>query len=218
MLPLLRDHGPEHDSTSDFGRPALNPYGLVDMVASGPLMMSAAAIFGNTFFLNIPRDNATGLSTEQTLRIICEQGRIPFTEVVGASTLDGRWRSNCEGIATRDGESDADTRLDEIVNAWMVRFEDAADAEFLLLVSAFVANTAVLGQAVAGASLDHARETYHSPGTPFSKPTKSLASTAVISAIILLQTLSLGAYINRVPMWGVWAGCDGAGEDWEGDP
>ena len=89
------------------------------------------------------------------------------------------------------------------------------DAKDLLKTTIFLANKAVLNKAIAGASSVLAREVYQSSGTLVGKPTITVPSAMVISALILLQAMGLET-INTEPAWASRAGRDGASEHREG--
>lgn len=83
-----------------------------------------------------------------------------------------------------------------------------ATAEMLLSASVFYANQAYLTQTANANNPKEgyftARNIYTSPGTTFTKPSKSFASTILISVLLGLQLVSLTLlvlYIYSVPTW-----------------
>lgn len=169
-------------------------------------MVSANALFGNYSFLNIVRDSP-GLSALQTHAVLCEYGRrVPFTQILGmAGAPNDKHVIYCQGNADgRDprNEDVAVRHVDEVVASWASIFTDVADAEFLFLVSTFVANKALLEKSIAG-PIDRPM-IFSSPGTRLTKPSLHVVSMVVVSALILLQAVGLGAmvwYIWRRPTW-----------------
>lgn len=56
-----------------------DPFGMGRISASGPLMMAANALFGNTSFLQLAYTNSTTMPSTELLKTICNYGEIPFT-------------------------------------------------------------------------------------------------------------------------------------------
>lgn len=186
----------------------LDPFDLQDTPAAGPLMTSASALFGNYSFLQIVRDSPD-LSAAQAQAVLCQYGRrVPFVQIWGtAQSPNDKHVIDCQnsaGLQDLDDDDGGERDLDEIVASWANNFGEEADAEFLLLVSTFLANRAVLERAIVRTSTIDGLAVFSSPGTPLSKPSMHVASMVVISALILLQAVGMGAmvwYINRVATW-----------------
>ena len=183
-------------------------FGAGHIPVSGPLMTSATALFGNNSFLHLVSDNATSMSASQTLAVLCEHGGLPFSQVIGIVKFNNLHQSRCYDVPSRlpfrAFDEYAATALDEVVASWFSMFEETWDAEYLLEIAMFVANSATLNRAVAGAGPLYAREIFHSPGTQFSKPSMTTAGVIVVSAFMLLQVVALAAmvwYVNTVPTW-----------------
>lgn len=208
----MTDHSLHRDEPrkeqDEVSRKVLDPFDLRDTPAAGPLMTSASALFGNYSFLQIVRDSPD-LSAGQAQAVLCQYGRrVPFVQIWRmAQSPNDQHVLDCQNSAGRqdlDDDEDGERDLDEIVASWASNFREESDAEFLLLVSTFLANRAVLERAIVRTGAIDGLAVFSSPGTPFSKPSMHVASMVVISALILLQAAGMGAmvwYIDRAATW-----------------
>lgn len=168
-----RDNGNNGDESSPDYLPNVkagtDAFGVGKLPPAGPLMTAAIALFGNNSFLHPIADNSSALSPGQTLTLLCKQGGIPFTQVTEARLSGDLPTSRCNNIqwkSSRDGyEESAPDRLDGIIASWFGLFGRAEDAEYLLMVSTFLANKAVLRQAAMG-PIYRKRPIYHDGCSP----------------------------------------------------
>lgn len=95
-----------------------------------------------------------------------------------------------------------------MVAKWLGMFEETHDAEYLLEIAMFLSNRATLSRAVAGTTPMLGREIFHSPGTPFSKPSMTLAGIIIVSVFVLLQVVGLAVMVwcQHGPDVGAWPG------------
>jgi hypothetical protein len=139
---------------------------------------------------------------------MCEHGSIPFSlssRLVGLSVF----RSFCfdvpsELVYDSRHPQGADSAVAEMIGTWFFNGFNSTDAaEYILDMSMFFANRAVLNKAVQLSSVD-ARPIYTSPGLQLIKPHKTLVGTIVVSALIAIQLVGLGLlvwHIYSVPAW-----------------
>jgi hypothetical protein len=92
-----------------------------------------------------------------------------------------------------------------LMGTWFFnRFNDTDHAEYVLDMSMFFANRAVLNKAVVFAQPFNERPLYTSPGLQLFKPSKTLAGTIIVSVLIAMQLMGLGIlvwYKYSVPTW-----------------
>ena len=183
------------------------PLGRFDtrsLKASGPLMTSAIAIFGNGSFFHTAflADNDTfPIAASQ----ICRQNAIPFTRL--GHPFFNEVQPYCSGQnldwSTRD-PSRADSYLIRIMDRWSSQWYWPEGAEEALSMSTFAANKAVLIKTGEASRLSEARPIYTSPGIIVPRPVLTLASTIILSVLIFLQLSGIAYttwYIYRVPSW-----------------
>ncbi|KAJ6479128.1 hypothetical protein C8R45DRAFT_832888 [Mycena sanguinolenta] len=200
--PTVEDHPPS-DVFQDTS--VVDPFNTERFSVSGPLITAASVLFGNTSFLNIadPHNNLTAL---QILTQMCQHGSIPFA-LLGLRFPD--FTGYCFGpnmeFDTQTAE-DTDSTLATMMGVWVFnQFNDTANAKYVLDMSMFFVNRAVLNKAltVTGTS-PFGRPIYTSPGLLLLKPTKTLAGTIIVSVLIAMQLVGLGLlvwYIYSVPAW-----------------
>lgn len=183
----------------------LNAFNSLGHVASGPLMMSALALFGNITYFHTAANTTDGNSMEAA-RDICESGRIPFS-VYSRSYDNGRdILSRCNQWSMRQYEEDdeSDVLMSYLVGGFMQTMEELEDAQRMLEITMFFANEALLaGTAEMGSVLD-SRSIYSAPGYQVLKPQKTIAGATVISVLIALQVFGLVLllrFIYSVPAW-----------------
>ncbi|KAF8185543.1 hypothetical protein K438DRAFT_1973841 [Mycena galopus ATCC 62051] len=187
--------------------PIADPFDTINFNASAPLITAASALFGNNSFLNIA-DPHNNLTAPQLLTLMCQHGSIPF-----ALPLAIQWSPDfgdfCFGsniaFDTQTIE-DADNALAGLMGTYFFnRFNYTHHAEYILDMSMFFANRAVLNKAVilTQPSLFE-RPIYTSPGLELVKPAKTLAGTIIVSVLIAMQLVGLGLlmwYIYSLPTW-----------------
>ncbi|MBE3046965.1 hypothetical protein IMZ48_31445 [Candidatus Bathyarchaeota archaeon] len=169
-------------------------------------MTAATTLFGNSSFLHSIADNSSALIPGQILPVLCQNG-IPFSRVgLGDEGHPHKTRCKLSPKDLRDKDDHEElvaTQLNNVVASWLSFFGDPDRAEYMLLITTFLANRAVLRMAATGAGME-GKKIYYSSGTMFNKPSKSIASTVIISALILLEVVALAAlvrYVNSVPTW-----------------
>ncbi|KAF8164362.1 hypothetical protein K438DRAFT_2067300 [Mycena galopus ATCC 62051] len=187
--------------------PIVDPFDNIDFNASAPLITTASALFGNNSFLNIA-DPHNNLTATQLLTLMCQHGSIPFALPIAIQSSPD-FSDYCNGFAiafdTKTTE-DADSSLADVMGTYFFnRFNDIFNAEYILDMSMFFANRAVLNKAVmlTQPSISE-RPIYTSPGLELVKPVKTLAGTIIVSALIAMQLAGLGLviwYIYSVPTW-----------------
>ncbi|KAJ6450164.1 hypothetical protein C8R45DRAFT_1224178 [Mycena sanguinolenta] len=185
----------------------VDPFGTEHFNVSGPLITAASVLFGNNSFLNIadPRNNFTAA---QILNQMCQHGSIPFAlplAIAWSPDFGGYCFGSDIKFETQTTE-DADSALAAMIGLWFFsRFNATENAEYVLDMSMFFANRAVLNKAVLLAQPSfNERPIYTSPGIPLIKPTKTLAGTIIVSVFIAMQLVGLGllvSYIYSVPTW-----------------
>ncbi|KAF9267045.1 hypothetical protein L218DRAFT_1063442 [Marasmius fiardii PR-910] len=207
--PAVEDPSP--DMNSLIYREMADPFQTNHFNASGPLMIAASALFGNTSFLNIASKDANShnLTSAQVLAMMCEHGSIPFAlpiELVNGADFT----TYCYDIPGRLNSYVADQHSQDIyaanvIGLWLYnRFNDTSNAEAILGMTMFYANKAVLTKSVSMSYPFAARPIYTSPGLLLLKPDKSVAGTIIVTILISLQLLALAAlvwYIYSVPTW-----------------
>jgi hypothetical protein len=181
-------------SLENIGDYDASPFGSSGFIASAPLITAVSALFGNNSFLNIV-DPHNNLTSAQILTLMCEHGSIPFSlsgGLVGLSVF----RSSCFDVPSelvfdsRDPQG-ADSAVAEMIGTWFFNGFNSTDAaEYILDMSMFFANRAVLNKAVQLSSVD-ARPIYTSPGLQLIKPHKTLVGMIVVSALIAIQLVCL---------------------------
>ncbi|CAI6334268.1 unnamed protein product [Periconia digitata] len=165
--------------------------------ASGPLVTSAAAIFGNNSWIRV----VANLTSTQTNSSDSYTSMPPW------------WKPICErqplyhsSFGVRSCE---DLTPSEAVGRWLTYSFDPESMERLLFSSMVLANKAILlihrnNEAPRKLWEIQGRAIEYSPGFSILKPDVSLASIIVISIILAIQIFGLvlcGIYIARVPTW-----------------
>ncbi|KAF1944901.1 hypothetical protein EJ02DRAFT_339903 [Clathrospora elynae] len=196
--------------------------------ASGPLALSAVALFGNIswfsnvskYSANITHDTTTAGSDQSSWYQMC--AGMPFSTL---SELYGiRWyfyaAESCQSSLVSQMLSGSTVRYDSLPRLryqWLKQFappthsNDTGKLEALLQISAFVTNQALLNHyaptvdhTLVGGGNFRGRKVYTSPGYPVLKPDVSVAVLSVMTILIGLQLLGLlclAWYIYHVPSW-----------------
>ena len=130
-----------------FGLKPIPISGMVTLPVSGPLMTSANALFGNNSMLQLVSDNSSGMTAGETLAVLCEHAGLPFAQVKRATMTPTPYAIHCKDIASRIGSPEYDKAageaLDETFASWFGFFNKAETAEYLLMITVFLANRAV---------------------------------------------------------------------------
>ncbi|KAK7057883.1 hypothetical protein R3P38DRAFT_2497804 [Favolaschia claudopus] len=204
--PTVEDPIPDRDDIDLLTHDLPDPTGTRGFNVSGPLMTAASALFGNNSFLDVA-DPHNNLTSAQVLQLMCRHGGIPFSlsmhlgvgEDFHVYCSEFRIEHNSPSTTNSDGD------LAMAIGMWFFkRFNDPDIAEYMLDISMFLANRAVLNKAVTISQGSLKRPIYTSPGLVLVKPTKSLAGTVLVSLLIGLQLVGMGllmAYIYSVPTW-----------------
>ncbi|KAJ7682004.1 hypothetical protein DFH06DRAFT_285334 [Mycena polygramma] len=203
--PTVED--PPSDRTTLQSVPIADPFDTSNFNASAPLITAASALFGNNSFLNFA-DRHNNLTAPQLLTLMCQHGSIPFT-----LPLAIQWSPDvadyCFGseiaFNTQTTEA-ADSTLAALMGTYLFhRFNYTHNTEYILDMSMFFANRAVLNKAVMLTQPSFfERPIYTSPGLELVKPAKTLAGTIIVSVLIAMQLAGLGLlvwYIYSVPTW-----------------
>ncbi|KAJ5827341.1 hypothetical protein N7447_004104 [Penicillium robsamsonii] len=187
-------------------REPADPYGTYMLNMPGPLMTSAIALFGNQSFFEVAA-NSTNKTFPPAIQQICQQGRIPFSNL--AIAIFGDFQGDCYAIAADNnrlswGSPDPQEWLAAFLGNWFYSFNNTNDAELALLASMYVSNRAMLTQTVTGSFAFSARQIKFGGGMLVPLPQKTLAGTVVVTILIFLQLLGLLAltyYIYQLPTW-----------------
>ncbi|KAK2755085.1 hypothetical protein FQN54_006614 [Arachnomyces sp. PD_36] len=178
-----------------------DPFGTYTQHASGPLMTSAIAMFGNQSFFYIAA-NSTDESHPPPHVQICQSGNLPFSSYRGIHF--SFFQQYCTG-AGLPGSSDHPMKdWTDLLANWFDGFNDIQNAENALVRSMFLSNRATLTQTVYATLPFGARAIYFGPGTYLPLPYKTLAGTIIVSVLLFLQVLGLAFltyYIYHVPTW-----------------
>ncbi|KAI0023413.1 hypothetical protein F4780DRAFT_79957 [Xylariomycetidae sp. FL0641] len=184
------------------------PFGVEDYASvPGPLMVSAAALFGNYSFVQIAADNSTNMTAASAYAAICEHGSIPFSQLRGIGVFNDGPEAFCYDAArTALDTSDSEGYVSRIIASHASTFGNKADAEYALTVSMYLANHAVLTQTTLGedTTFNGGRPIYASPGTPTWRPVMAPASLIVLSILLGLQViglLAISVYTYKLPTW-----------------
>ncbi|KAH7355564.1 hypothetical protein BKA66DRAFT_382204, partial [Pyrenochaeta sp. MPI-SDFR-AT-0127] len=166
-----------------------------NLTASGPLMASILAMFGDRSLFalaNRSTDATSGLAMSQ----ICQAGRMPF------STFNG----HAQYIrACTDFGEDHDRALVAIMRKFIAStFNSTDEGVRYLSASIFFANQAMLLQTAEKTEGFTARPIYTAAGQLISKPVVSPTGRIIVSVLILAQLIGLAYlawYIYQVPTW-----------------
>ncbi|KAH6639115.1 hypothetical protein C7974DRAFT_305943 [Boeremia exigua] len=198
--------------------------------ASGPLTLSAVALFGNiSWFNNVSKysankthDSTTASGDQSSWYRMC--AGMPFSTLSGL--YGARWYFHAAGSCQSSLENQmffgSTNQYDSLLKLryqWLKQFapptrsNDTGRLEALLQISASVTNQALLNHYAP--TVDHTllgggdfrgRKVYTSPGYPVLKPDVSVAVLSVMAILIGLQLLGLlclAWYIYLVPSWTV---------------
>ncbi|KAF7345007.1 hypothetical protein MVEN_01663500 [Mycena venus] len=204
--PTVEDPPPDEISMNLVSYGVADPFGTSSFNASAPLITAASALFGNNSFLNIV-DPHNNLTSAQILTLMCEHGSIPFAlplEILASPDFTA-WCFDTEIADNIQRPQDTDSAVAQLMGTWFFnRFNYTYHAEYILDMSMFFANRAVLNKAVMIAQPFAERPIYTSPGLQLIKPSKTLAGTIIVSVLIAMQLAGLGIlvwYIYSVPTW-----------------
>ncbi|KAH7080617.1 hypothetical protein BKA63DRAFT_406821 [Paraphoma chrysanthemicola] len=196
--------------------------------ASGPLALSAVALFGNiSWFSNVSKYSAN--FTHDTTAAGGDQSSwyrmcagMPFSTLSGPFGVGWYFHAAeyCQSSLKSQmffGSTDQYNSLLKLRYRWLKQFapptrsNDTARMEALLHISAFVTNQALLNHyaptvdhTLLGGGNFRGRKVYTSPGYPVLKPRVSVAVLSVMTILIgwqLLGLLCLAWYIYHVPSW-----------------
>lgn len=205
LRPLEMDVNEDNWERLEFGHPSIDTFGVENMSVSGPLMMAASALFGNTSSLQLLYNESSTTAPIDILRNMCTRGNLPFSQLTGIAIFSESPLDPCFDIENRALDDEhANWEIDGLAGSFINKFGFPEDAVNLVDMSMFVVNRAVLQKTVAGTGPLYVRRIYTSPGTLFAKPKKSLASTIVISIFIAAQAAGLIAavwYSRTAPTW-----------------
>ncbi|KAF3025875.1 hypothetical protein E8E14_014819 [Neopestalotiopsis sp. 37M] len=182
----------------------------LNLAPGGPLMTSAEALFGNYSLLHLLAENSTNMTPAQTLVAMCTRGTLPLTQLRHIVD-DGSLASSCSSIDliasddTSFDEGDLDHMIDELVGSYFANWNKTNYAEYMLMVSMYYANRAVLVNTATSTGSLYARSIYASGGTILIKPVfRGIASMIVLTILIAAQFVGLiflAWYIYQVPTW-----------------
>ena len=187
-----------------------NTFGSSSHVTSGPLMMAALALFGNTTFFHTAA-NTTVESRVRAAKDVCQSGRIPFYVYANQYGPGKDIVMTCSESAVRsyeqgeDGDDDRwDDLMSKLVGGFMQTMQEPSDAQKILEVTMFFANEALLSGTAQTEAYVYSRNIYSAPGYQVLKPRKTLGGIISISILIALQALGLLLllrFIYSVPTW-----------------
>ncbi|KAH8660263.1 hypothetical protein BX600DRAFT_499472 [Xylariales sp. PMI_506] len=177
--------------------------------SSGPLMTSAEALFGNYSFLHPLADNSTNMTAAQALVSVCERGTIPFSQLLYIIQIGTGPVGYCSGTAgfveLASSPDSLDANLDRVVASFVTNFNSTDYAEYMLMVSMYFANSAILSKTVSLTTPLYSREIYASGGTIIYRPKfLNLASMIVVTILVAIQLVGLSYlawFIYSVPTW-----------------
>ncbi|KAJ7772226.1 hypothetical protein B0H16DRAFT_1685301 [Mycena metata] len=183
-----------------------DPFGTASFNVSAPLITAASALFGNNSFLNIldPHNNFT---SAQSLNTMCKHGNIPFSLPQDLARSPDFMDYCFASEIAYDSQSaeDINSAVAQVIGLWFFnRFAYPANAEYVLDMSMYFSNRAVLNKAVTVAHVFDERPIYTSSGLELVKPSKTLAATIIVSVLIAMQLVGLAIlvrYIYSVPAW-----------------
>lgn len=190
------------DSLIDWGTQPADPYNTGGLLASGPLMTSAMAIFGNGSFFHTA-SNGTNSSEYSVLSALCQQNTIPFGQL---DLLQfNAWQGSCSKFELMDAQTRPDEQdIPTLLWNWIGNFQQVGVAGEALLASMFFANQAMLTITSAATQTFGAREIYSAPGHDLTKPVVARGGIEVISILIALQLVGIVIivwFIYRAPTW-----------------
>ena len=187
-----------------------NSFGSSSHVTSGPLMMAALALFGNTTFFHTAA-NTTEENRIRAANEVCQSGRIPFYVYANEYGPGKDIVMTCSESALASYEQDEDDDADrgddlmsKLVGVFMQTMQDASYAQQILEVTMFFANEALLSGTAQTEADVYSRNIYSAPGYQVLKPRKTLGGIIAISILIALQALGLLLllrFIYSLPTW-----------------
>ncbi|KAK6077646.1 hypothetical protein SCUP515_04844 [Seiridium cupressi] len=197
------------DSTLPFERSIGYPFSYeYNLATAGPLMTTAEVLFGNYSFIHPVVDNSTNMTAAQTLTAICERGTIPFSQLLHLVEYGPGPTGYCSGMAidvTYLAQKYLEDDVDRVVGAFGRTWNSTTYAEYMLMISMYYANRAVLVQTTTLTATMSARPIYASGGTILIKPVfRGIASMIVLTILIGVQLaglIFLAWYIYQVPTW-----------------
>ncbi|KAJ7035994.1 hypothetical protein C8F04DRAFT_1258357 [Mycena alexandri] len=183
-----------------------DPFGTESFNVSAPLITAASALFGNNSFLNIagPQNN---LTAAQVLNLMCKHGNIPFSLPldIARSPDFKHYCFESEIVFNSQQTEDTDAAVAQVIGLWFFnRFNYTSNAEYVLDMSMYFANRAMLNKAVLLGQPFNNHPLYTSGGLELVKPVKTLAATIIVSVLIAMQLVGLAIlvrYIYSVPTW-----------------
>ncbi|KAJ7020729.1 hypothetical protein C8F04DRAFT_1274646 [Mycena alexandri] len=170
-----------------------DPFGTESFNVSAPLITAASALFGNNSFLNIagPQNN---LTAAQVLNLMCKHGNIPFSLPLDIARSPD-FKDYCfesEIVFNSQRTEDTDAAVAQVIGLWFFnRFDYTSNAEYVLDMSMYFVNRAMLNKAVLLGQPFNNHPLYTSGGLELVKPVKTLAATIIVSVLIAMQLVGL---------------------------
>lgn len=202
LLTITSDEFEEGDLTYSYPSTP-DPFGTSKHNASGPLMNSAIAMFGNQSFFYVAANSSNETYPPPDVQI-CQSGNIPFSPFTSAHF--SRFQDRCSDVGVRQGNYGHYPMEDitALLGSWFYGLHNPRQAETALTVGMYLSNRATLTQAVTFSLPSGPRGIRSDPGVSVPLPYKTVAGTIIVSVFIFLQLLGLAFltyYIYHVPTW-----------------
>lgn len=175
------------------------------MKASGPLTLTALALFGNESFFAASAQ-ASQINSSTAALAMCRAHRVPFYAM--SSNLEyavtGSACHDIENRAARDTDRDFGWDMADGLLNWFTLFNDTAVARSALGIAHYYACAAVLSRAAQAVNSADLRTIWTSDGRATKKPTMALPSMVALSFLLLVEVvvlLRVAYYAWRTPTW-----------------